>query len=159
MTVFWDKIMDRFNATNLTLQKVEISLCESQKLYTSLIEFVGSVRNDFDAIESEAKALVNGADFRKTRTRQRKRHHDESVEGEVQLAQRDTFRTKTFLVICDKLQSELNASGQNIQHSWSDLTFFIDGMPCKTVNCSKQHRHFEMYTVRIWKILATNLCR
>ena len=109
MTVFWNKIMDRFNATNLSLQKVEISLCESRQLYTSLTELVGSVRNEFDAIESEAKALVNGADYRSTRTRPRKRQLGESVEGEVQLTQREAFRINTFIVICDKLQNELNA--------------------------------------------------
>ena len=101
ITVFWNKVMDRFNATNLSLQKIEISLCESRQLYTSLTELVGSVRNEFDAIESEAKSLVNGADYRTTRTRPRKRQLGESVEGEVQLTQREASRIKTFIVICE----------------------------------------------------------
>ena len=131
MTVFWDKVMDRVNATNLSLQKVDISLGESYQMYTSLIDVIACIRDGFDAVESEAKLLVvNGADYVTTRKRQRKRQADESSEVEVQFSPRDAYRTKTFFVICDKLLTELRSRQSkyhtlmqrfDVFHQWFDM--------------------------------------
>jgi hypothetical protein len=124
MTVLWDKVMDRFNATNLSLQKVDISLGQSCQMYSSLIEFIAFIRDEFDAIENDAKLLVNGTDYRSTRSRLRKRQYDECCSP------RDSFRTKTYLVICDKLSTELRSRQSkyntlterfDVFHHWWDM--------------------------------------
>ena len=57
LSVLWDSILQRFNATSKSLQKIEIDLATCVHLYESLLEFVRSVRNDeaFKNFEEMAK--------------------------------------------------------------------------------------------------------
>ena len=59
MTVIWHIILNRFNATSLSLQKVDIDLLSVVKLYKSLICFVSEYRNTFDELEKTAKTYVD----------------------------------------------------------------------------------------------------
>ena len=46
MTVIWHTVLERFSATSLILQKVEIDLLNAVKLYDdSLITFLFQIRN------------------------------------------------------------------------------------------------------------------
>jgi len=48
MTVVWHTILGRFNATSLSLQKVDIDLISAVKLYNSLVTFLLQLRDRFD---------------------------------------------------------------------------------------------------------------
>jgi len=48
MTVVWHTILERFNATSLSLQKVYIDLISAVKLYDSLVTFLLQLRDRFD---------------------------------------------------------------------------------------------------------------
>ena len=48
MTVVWHTILELFNATSLSLQKVDIDLISAVKLYDSLVTFLLQLRDRFD---------------------------------------------------------------------------------------------------------------
>ena len=80
--VLWDFILQRFNATRKSLQKIEIDLATCVQLYESLLEFVLSVRNDeaFENFEEITKLLVEDYSYRAEhqRLRKRKRYFEET---------------------------------------------------------------------------------
>lgn len=55
MTIFWKRVLGRFNATSVYFQRIEIDMVTGNSMLQSLIKFVDKLRNDFDAIEDEAK--------------------------------------------------------------------------------------------------------
>jgi hypothetical protein len=129
MTVIWDTILRRFDATTHSLQNVTVSLGESVRLYESLCDFLGGIREQFGRFEEEAKTLVD-ADYSNNRIQLRKKAFDETSENEVSLSQSDKFRTTTFYVIIDRLLSELTKRMNNYTtlrdrfdflHNWRQL--------------------------------------
>ncbi|KAG7176545.1 hypothetical protein Hamer_G015341 [Homarus americanus] len=109
LTVIWYKILTRFNATSLSLQKVETELLSVVKLYESLISFVSEMRQgQFDEIEDQARAFAEPVYTETTkRTRKRKHFFDESVGTETQLDPREKFKVDNFYTILDCLRNEL----------------------------------------------------
>ena len=83
----WYKILSRFNATSLSLQKVETDFLSVVKLYESLISFVSEMRQvQFDEIEDQARAFAEPIYIETTkRTKKSKHFFDESVGTETQL--------------------------------------------------------------------------
>jgi len=76
-----------------------------------LITFVDELRNDFDAIEDEAKilSLLVNKEWPNGRKNKRKtiQIYSNGTTDHESLKGRDTFRVNTFFVIIDKLQTEL----------------------------------------------------
>ena len=111
MTIIWHTILERFNATSLCLQKVDIDLLNVVKLYNSLISFLLDTRDTFDDIEEKAKSYVATNEYKdaNTRKKRRKQFHDESAtpDGNLELSARDNFRIHTFYSIVDCLTVEL----------------------------------------------------
>lgn len=59
LTVIWYKILTKFNATSLSLQKVETDLLSVVKLNEGLISFVSEMRQgQIDEIEDQARAFA-----------------------------------------------------------------------------------------------------
>ena len=50
MTVFWQRVLNRFNATSVYLQRVQIDLVTAKDMLKSLINFTYEFREDFEAI-------------------------------------------------------------------------------------------------------------
>lgn len=80
MTVIWHTILERFNATSLSLQKVEIDLLSVVKLYDSLISYLLQLRDRFDETDETAKLYVEIKEYKEVtqRIKRRKRFFDES---------------------------------------------------------------------------------
>lgn len=107
--------MDRFEASNHALQKIEISLNTVVKIYDSLEQYVKDLRDRFDDFEQQASEL-SGCDIvyehDSKRTRSRKKHKDEKDDEEVVRSGKDVMRTECFYVIIDSLITELNRRKQ-----------------------------------------------
>src|ERR1043165_5164055 len=112
MVVIWHQILDRFNATSLSVQQVDIDLLSVVKLYQSLRIFVSQMRTSFDNIEEKAKSMVIQDEYREVgrRTKRRRQFFDEKDldTPDIQLLPRDKFRVETFFTILDSLDVELN---------------------------------------------------
>ena len=109
LTVIWYKILTRFNATSLSLQKVETDLLSVVKLYESLISFISEMRQgQFDEIEDQARTFADPVYIDTTkRAKKRKRFFDESVGNETHLDPRQKFKVDNFYTILDRLRNEL----------------------------------------------------
>lgn len=109
MTVVWNKILERFNATSKTLQKVNIDLLTCVQLYESLHSFISAFREQFDVVEEAAKSFAIEDTYAetKTRVRKRKRFIDESTTPETHLEPRDNFRIQIFNCILDSISVEI----------------------------------------------------
>jgi len=109
MTIIWNKILERFNATSKSLQKVNIDLLTCVKLYESLQSFTSELREQFDTIEEKAQSLAMEDTYAETKSRvkKRKRFMDESQTPETHLEPRDNFRIQVFNCILDSISVEL----------------------------------------------------
>lgn len=110
LCVVWDSILERFNSTSKTLQKVNIDLATCVSLYESLHSFISSIRTEeaYLSYEDKAKLLVEDSSYRAEHARARKRRRlFNEVDSEVQLSPRERFRTSTYLPILDSLLTEL----------------------------------------------------
>jgi hypothetical protein len=75
MTVIWHAILERFNATSMSLQQNGIDLLSAVQLYKSLVDFTVSLRETFDDVEATAKRFVTHrpTEYKQDTSRKRKR--------------------------------------------------------------------------------------
>src|SRR6218665_2350473 len=80
MTVIWHTILDRFNTTSASLQKVEIDLFTALKLYESLTTFVEEIGGSFDDMEKKVQDYVDNQQNKEAQRRvvKRKRFFNDS---------------------------------------------------------------------------------
>ncbi|XP_036150479.1 uncharacterized protein LOC118648434 [Monomorium pharaonis] len=111
MAVFWNSLLDRFNAMNKLPQSVDIDIGIAVELYRySLIDFVESLRSDemFKVYVEKAKCIISEEyEFDSKRSCKRKLQLGESKENEVVMTGRNKFTVGTFYVILDRVRSEL----------------------------------------------------
>lgn len=72
MTVFWHRILSRFNTTSKFLQKIELDLITANNMLHSLVNFISDLRNDFAAIENDSKNLGSFVQQEYSDTKKRK---------------------------------------------------------------------------------------
>ena len=86
MTNVLHTIVERFNATSLSLQKVDIDLISAVRLYDSVGTFLLQLRDRLDKKEEKAKSHVEIQKCKEAtkRTKRRKRFFDESSIHQIQ---------------------------------------------------------------------------
>ncbi|XP_048031791.1 zinc finger MYM-type protein 1-like [Megalobrama amblycephala] len=127
MTVLWDELLRTINLTSKALQQVQIDVCTVPILYSSLIEYIGQARNDFDVYEAEAKTLTATEGYKadSQRRRVKKVMFGESAGPEVPRSGREAFLIDTHYVICDCLSQELKQrkdAYKNVEEKFGFLT-------------------------------------
>ncbi|KAG1670232.1 Adipocyte plasma membrane-associated protein [Nymphon striatum] len=109
-------MLERFQATQASLQAKQQHLNIASALCASLGGSLQTFREQFDKFESEAQKLTQVQDYRPTRTRRivRNRRRDEDVgsgrsvpDAMDNQSPKDRFRMKVFLAVLDSLQSVL----------------------------------------------------
>jgi len=91
MTVVWHTILERFNATSLSLQKVDIDLISAVTLCDSLVTFLLQLRGRFD--ETEEKALAFSLHMLKSRNTKKQRSALSDVSGSLTSPVHQIYRT------------------------------------------------------------------
>jgi len=109
MTVVWHTILERFCATSLSLQKVDIDLICAMKLYDSLVTFLLQLRDRFDEKEEKAKSCVEIQEYKEAtkHTKRRQRFFDECSTPDTEITARDEFRVDVFYRIVHCLVAEI----------------------------------------------------
>ena len=114
LVFFWNSLLERFQATQASLQAKQQNLNIASALYASLAGSLQNFREQFDKFESEAQNLTQVQDYRPTRTIVRNRRRDEDVgSGRSVLdamdnqSSKDRFRVEVFLAVLDTLLSAL----------------------------------------------------
>ncbi|XP_048512595.1 zinc finger MYM-type protein 1-like [Athalia rosae] len=111
LTEIWSNILERINKTSVSLQKDTLTMDVATKLFASLADFIGNIRNNFDQYESSVKENFPAADYKdrsqRTRTRSsRISFYDGSAET-IQITGKEKFQTETFLPMIDTLITHL----------------------------------------------------
>ncbi|XP_043484549.1 zinc finger MYM-type protein 1-like [Leptopilina heterotoma] len=111
LTIVWDKLLERINATSKALENPNLNLTYGVQLLESLLLFIEEMRSTFDKIENETKILLDIEEVQyqneKKRTRKRKAFFDEIRQNETLLTGRENFKINVFYVMCDGLTAEL----------------------------------------------------
>ena len=129
MCIVWNNILDTLNRVNKALQAPGIEIGSVVMHYRVLLEHIHSLRHSerFDRFENEAKYVTPGLDYddKNKRAKKRKLFHDETPE-EVKVSDcRENFRVNTYLVIIDRLLSEIKkrkAAYTNVYERFGVLT-------------------------------------
>lgn len=107
---FWNDVLQRFDKTSKTLQKVTISLCDVVLLYKPLLNNVNELRDRFDDYEVKGKIISKCENYEKDDQKKRNisKRLDKYIENEVILEEKEAIKINTFFVIIDKLVLELS---------------------------------------------------
>lgn len=107
----WSNILERINKTSLSLQKDTLAMDVATKLFASLVDFIGDVRNNFDQYESSAKENFPDADYKdlsqRTKTRSSRIAFFDGSAETVHLSGKEKFKIETFLPMIDTLLVQL----------------------------------------------------
>lgn len=103
MITLWTPVLERFDATSKSLQRINIDLSCVVKLYESLEMYVRDIRNRFDDIFAKAKQMSGHATFsyEEKWNKQKKYFHDDSSVEDTIFYGQEKFKNETFLPICD----------------------------------------------------------
>ena len=111
MTVLWNSLLQRINATSKSLQDPILCLSKVVELFKSLIIFFQTVRENFPKIETEARHILgienDDTAYEDKRPRKRTLFFDETAENDVMMKGREKFIVGTLNVVCDRLVVEL----------------------------------------------------
>ena len=108
--LFWNDILDRFNATNHLLQNPKMVLQSAVTALTSLKLFVQDKRNSFDEYKEAAKKMSGKTDYPEIRIRSqnvRLTPLESRNQETTQLSQTENFRSDNFLPVIDQLYTSL----------------------------------------------------
>ncbi|KAG8451982.1 hypothetical protein GDO86_003968 [Hymenochirus boettgeri] len=146
LTVFWSYILERFNATSRRLQSTDIEVSSVVRLYGGLLTLLQETRDGYDRFEKEAKDMSGLEEYKGATERERKIKlpFDVSHKGQVIQTPKDKFRVNTFLVMLDRLTSELQKRAEAYQQLSEQFSFF------------EKIANLDIYTVITY---ATNLCK
>ncbi|KAL4143365.1 hypothetical protein QTP88_005703 [Uroleucon formosanum] len=109
MICMWTPILQRFNATSISLQSIDIDLATVVTLYDSLEKYVEDIRERFDVYLEQAKTMCSKQLFSWDGVRQKKRNKffDETESNEELLGGEQKMKCEVFYVIIDKLAMNL----------------------------------------------------
>lgn len=127
MVVVWNDFLQRINQVNVQIQSSTVDLVTVADQYESLRQFFVSQRENFKYFEDKAIDLSvckqYGKDMGK-RQPKRKRKFDETPEEQNIMTASDAFRVNTFLVLVDRLVTELKKR-QEAYASYNEKFAFI----------------------------------
>ncbi|KAL4126405.1 hypothetical protein QTP88_010627 [Uroleucon formosanum] len=149
MTVFWNDVLQRFDKTSKTLQKVTINLCDVVLLYKSLLNYVNELRDRFDDYEVKGKIISKCENYEKDEQRKRNisKRLDKYIENDVILEGKEAMKINTFFVIIDKLVLELSERSKAYTEIDSLFNFFSDLLfICPKILKERTKRLVEKYS-------------
>ena len=97
-----DKSARSFHRVSKALQKSELLLSTCAELYSSLVDFLSKIRDEFDKFDQQAKATLPNKNYRAVARRQR------NAPGALsELSSKDRFRINSFIPMLDALEVNL----------------------------------------------------
>ena len=154
LTEMWSSILSRINKISIALQKKTLTMDVATKLLTSLVDFLGNVRNEFDQYESTAKEKFPDADYKnisqRARTRSSRITSFDGPTENVSLTGKEKFKVETYLPIIDMLITQLKKRSASYNEINQRFGFFsrlkIINSPELQISC-KEFAKFYHYDV------------
>jgi hypothetical protein len=132
LSIMWGQLLERINISSKTLQSKEITLSTVAEIYDSLYNYVIDFRSKFELLEEKAIEKSKVCEYEDNFKRKKKRmlRNDETreqSETETNLNGREKFKVNTFLVIVDRLLSELSKRKTVYEELSSLFDMFVSG--------------------------------
>jgi len=106
-----DTLLKQFHKVSNALQTTQILLTTCTNLHSSLLQFVCGIRENFDEIEKQAKAVLPDVEHktlrRKRRVRKPQKNDGRANDAFDDIPPRDKFRIYSFVPVLDALYSNL----------------------------------------------------
>ncbi|XP_030757412.1 uncharacterized protein LOC115883224 [Sitophilus oryzae] len=108
MAIFWNQVLERFDATSKYLQKPGLDVITGHTMLVSLLQFVCDFRGQFESLEEKAKAMSSILNTSYQDGYQR-RGIKKLADGSTEIPRQgsDKFRIESYLPMIDKIISEL----------------------------------------------------
>lgn len=110
----WYDVLKRFHANSKTLQNVATDLNVTCHIYKSLMEYVMSLRDNYDSYEEKgielSKTKVYALDDEETKRRPKRKIRPDEAKGqddETSFSGKEDLKINTFNVVIDRLHAEL----------------------------------------------------
>lgn len=107
---FWNVILERLNKENIKKQNSTVDLQTVTELYKFLYEFVRNELENFKYFEEmamEVSVIKEYENETSKRKRKRKIFADKTPEEEIEIIASEHFKVQTYIVIIDRLSTEL----------------------------------------------------
>lgn len=108
MAIFWNQVLERFDATSKYLQKPGLDVITGHTMLVPLLQFVCDLRGQFESLEEKAKAMSSILNTSYQDGYQR-RGIKKLADGSTEIPRQgsDKFRIESYLPMIDKIISEL----------------------------------------------------
>ncbi|KAK6481103.1 zinc finger MYM-type protein 1 [Huso huso] len=144
LATFWVKVLQSFEERNLLLQSAGISLDTEAANINDLQKEMMFLRNEWNAILSEAKIVASQMDitlvfnYELNRQRKRKRFHDETANDVTSESAETTFRNTVYYVAMDSIISQLSSRFQSVRAICGDFAAILKfrSMSAEDINMS-----------------------
>ncbi|GIY04689.1 zinc finger MYM-type protein 1 [Caerostris extrusa] len=151
---FWNRILRHFSKVNKIFQSPFILLNICAYWYRSLLDILRGIREDFDALEQQAKNTLPNTEYRTTRRivrSKRQVNYENSSDPDAldELSSRDKFRIKSFIPILNALESNLGRA--SVYDDVVKIFFFIAEYPEDVNQNTEELFHFHTYVRQKYK--------
>ena len=121
MLHFWSRVLGRFHRVSKALQKSELLLSTCAELYSSLVDFLSEIRDEFDEFDQQAKATLPNINYRAVTRRQRN-----APDALSELSSKKRFKINSFIPMLDTLEANLRRRANKYSDIAETFLFFAN---------------------------------
>ena len=127
MLHFWSRVLGRFHRVSKALQKSELLLSTCAELYSSLVDFLNEIRDEFDEFDQQAKATLPNINYRAVTRRQRN-----APDALSELSSKERFKINSFIPMLDALEANLRRRA-NVYSDIAEMFLFLANLKATKV--------------------------
>ena len=124
MLHFWSRVLGRFHRVSKALQKSELLLSTCAELYSSLVDFLSEIRDEFD---QQAKATLPNINYRAVTSRQKN-----APDALSELSSKERFKINSFIPMLDALEANLRRRA-NVYSDIAEMFLFLANLKATKV--------------------------
>ena len=126
MLHYWSRVLGRFHRVSKALQKSELLLSTCAELYSSLVDFLSKIRDEFDEFDQQAKATLPNINNRAVTRRQKN-----APDALSELSSKETFKINSFIPMLDALEANLRRA--NVYSDIVEMFLFLANLKATEV--------------------------
>ena len=127
MLHFWSRVLGRFHRVSKALQKSELLLNTCAELYSSLVDFLSEIRDEFDEFDQQAKATLLNINYRAVTRRQRN-----APDALSELSSKERIKINSFIPVLDALKANLRRRA-NVYSDIAEMFLFLANLKATKV--------------------------
>ena len=116
-----------FYRVSKALQKYKLSLSTCAELYSSLVNFLSEIRDEFDEFDQQAKATLSNINFRAVTRSQRN-----APDALSDLSSKKRFKINSFIPMLEALEASLRRRA-NVYNDIAEMVLFLANLKATKV--------------------------